>query len=83
MEAPVSTAKGAAQLTALVSTISDAVHQALPSGQVTFASDILGFESLDQFDLVGVSAAVDYMVVMCCERPQPPMRAVPVLPVDF
>jgi Di-N-acetylchitobiase len=68
MEAPVWDPKDAAQLTALVRAISDAVHRALPSAQVTFASGILGFEStVDQFDLVGISKAVDRMLVMCYE----------------
>ena len=48
--------------------ISDAVHQSLPSAQTTFASDIMGFESkVDQYDLVGISGAVDLMLVMCYE----------------
>jgi spore germination protein YaaH len=33
---------------------------------VTFAADILGFESrADEFDLVGLAAAADYLLVMC------------------
>ena len=68
MEAPVRDAKGAALLTALVKAVSDAVHIALPSAQVTFSSDILGFEStVDQFDLVGISKHVDKLLVMCYE----------------
>ena len=67
-QAPVTDAKNAAQLTALVSAISTAVKAALPSAQVTFFSDILGFESsVDQFDLVGIAKAVDYLVVGCYE----------------
>ena len=68
IEAPVRDPKDAGQLTALVRAISEEVRGALPSAQVTFASDILGFESrADQYDvdLVGISRAVDYLVVMC------------------
>ena len=56
MEAPVTDPGNAAELTALVRAISSAVHAALPSAQVTFFSDILGFEStVQRFDLVGIS----------------------------
>ena len=68
MEAQVHDKKNAAQLTALVHAISDAVHASLPSAQVTFFSGILGFEStVDQFDLVGISHSVDFFVVGCYE----------------
>eukprot|EP01051_Picozoa_sp_SAG22_P013309 SAG22_NODE_1475_length_4330_cov_2.543134_3_plen_286_part_00 len=68
MEAPVRDPTDAAELTALVHAISAAVHGALPSAQVTFAAGILGFEStVDQFDLLGISKAVDKMLVMCYE----------------
>ena len=49
-----------------MSAISTAVHAALPSAQVTFASDILGFQNPHyQFDLPAIAQAVDYLVVMC------------------
>jgi hypothetical protein len=68
IEAPVRDPKNAAQLTALVRSISDAVHTSNPSAQTTFASGIMGFESTtDEYDLVGISEAVDLMLVMCYE----------------
>ena len=68
IEAPVRDPENAAQLTALVLAISGAVHQSLPTAQTTFASDIMGFESkIVQYDLVGISRAVDLMLVMCYE----------------
>ena len=66
IEAPVRDAATAANATRLVRAISDAVHAALPSAQVTFDSDILGFESrVDQYDLVSIAEACDFLVVMC------------------
>ena len=66
IEVPVRDTESAAQLTRLVRAISDEVHSALPSAQVTFDSDILGFEShVDEYDLVSIAHAVDFMVVMC------------------
>ena len=66
IEAPVRDAATAANATRLVRAISDAVHAAVPSAQVTFDSDILGFESrFDQYDLVSIAEACDFLVVMC------------------